>query len=328
MRSSARGHRLRGAARAAVLIAGIAVPRGTSAALPQVDFDRMGKVGLAGSFAGLDILDSSNAPLDFSTSTLFARAADGSLSRLGSTGSGGKIVAGCTIGDTFYFVGTFDNVAGTTAQNIASYSTANDAFNTVGGGLDGSANAVWCDVQNEVLWVGGSFKAPVGSQGLYSGAVAIYTPKNNSWSAPLFGGLTGGSSQVLSISPSVNGNSLLFSGSFVTAFAFENTTQVASNGTNNPNVPASSGATPFSSSLVPYPLTVQGISANPSSSDSRFSDITKILCPSGGDGPGNTWLGEDGTGAQIAIRQFRYLSSAGIRLGQTFVQGRGTKTFS
>ena len=48
--------------------------------LPLVDFNRMGKVGLAGAFAGLDLFsNASTTALSFdpSTSTLLSRSPDG-----------------------------------------------------------------------------------------------------------------------------------------------------------------------------------------------------------------------------------------------------------
>ena len=44
------------------------------AGLPLVDFDRMGKVGVAGAFAGLDVVDNSTSvTFDLSTASLLAR---------------------------------------------------------------------------------------------------------------------------------------------------------------------------------------------------------------------------------------------------------------
>lgn len=75
--------------------------------VPQVDFDRMGTVGLAGAFAGLDLFHNSSVSFDSTTSTLLSRSSDGSLTSLASTNPGGGILAGCTLGDTFYFSGSF-----------------------------------------------------------------------------------------------------------------------------------------------------------------------------------------------------------------------------
>jgi hypothetical protein len=71
---------------------------------PLVDFDRMATVGLVGTFAGLDFVNSSSANVSFdpSTSTLLSRAADGSLTRIASTNAGDLVSAGCAIGNTYY----------------------------------------------------------------------------------------------------------------------------------------------------------------------------------------------------------------------------------
>jgi hypothetical protein len=101
------------------------------------------------------------------------------------------------------------------------------------------------------------------------------------------------------------------------------------NTTNNPNVPFSSGATPFSSSLVPIPLQAAQIEidASPSSTDPQFSNIQNILCPAGPDGPGNTWLAGDDSTVIINVRTFTSLNANGIRLGNTFQPGHGTIGF-
>ncbi|EJD52524.1 hypothetical protein AURDEDRAFT_111189 [Auricularia subglabra TFB-10046 SS5] len=316
------------------LLASLAVagPSGALAALPSVDFDRMGKVGLTGAFAGLDLLDQSAAPfagvpLDPSSSTLFSRGPDGGLTRLGSTNSGGAIAAGCRLDDTFYFAGSFDSFQGTSAKNVASYTISSGVFNALGGsgaGIDGPVDALYCDDNANQVWVGGSFKAPTTGATGFAGGVAIWSPKAKSWSAPPFGGLTGGGASVLSITPNPSSSSLLFAGSFIASFQ-GNGTQVE--GVSNPAVPISSGATTFSSSLVPIPLANAEVSAEPHADDPAFNLPKNILCPKGPDGPDNTWLAGDGQGAQINVRNFKFLSSAGLRLGQTFVDGRGTKTF-
>ncbi|KAI5123973.1 hypothetical protein M0805_006385 [Coniferiporia weirii] len=296
-------------------------PSFASAALPRVDFNRMGNVGLAGTFAGLDLFDNSTSlSFDPTTSTLLSRAVDGSLSRLGSTEAGGKINAGCALGDTIYFAGSFSSINGTSASNVASYTPSQASFSGLGsGGPDGEAKALFCDDSNKKVWVGGTFSSP-------GKAVAIWDTTTNAWSAPPFGGLSGAASEVLSITTNSSAKSLFFAGSFVTTFA--SNSSVVVNGSNNPNVPFSSGATPFSSSLVPIPLQGADITASPSTSDSQFSDINNILCPAGGDGPGSTWFAADGFQAVITVRKFADLNADGIRLGNTFQSDHGTTGFS
>lgn len=288
-------------------------------ALPRVDFDRMGKVGLFGDFAGLDWFnETSSLSLDPSSSSLLSRSSDGSLSRVGSTNSGGSIYDGCALKDVFYVVGQFSSFAGTTAQSIASYTPSSGKVSALGsGGPNGVIRSAYCDVSNNRVWVGGQFSSP-------SSLVAVWNPSSSSWSAPPFGGLpTNNNGQVLSISSNSSGSSLLFAGSFITSFQGG-----VINSTNNPNVPFSSGASPFSSSLVPVPLGNVEVDPASSSSDPSFRDIRNILCPTGDDGPGQSWFALDGTTAVITVRTFSSLSAAGIRLGNTFLNGRGTTAFT
>lgn len=288
------------------------------AALPLVDFDRMGKVGLAGAFAGLDLFaNSSSSSLQFdpSTSTLLSRNNDGSLTRIASTNAGGSILAGCALGDTYYIAGSFSSVGGASAANVASYDPSANTFSSLGSnGPNGEVSAIYCDSTQNNVWIGGSFTSP-------ASAVAIWNTQSKSWSAPPFGGLTG---DVLSITPNASQSSLLFSGSFLATFG---NGSVTLNDTNNPNVPFSAGATPFSSSLVPVPLSNAQISAAASSTEAGFNNITDILCPAGADGSGNTWFGQDGAQAVITVRKFAFLSANGIRIGNTFLDGRGTTGF-
>lgn len=298
------------------------------AALPKVDFDRMGMVGLAGSFAGFDLFDNSSFSFDPSTSTILSRAVDGSLSPIASTNSGGRVLAGCPIGNTFYLGGSFSSIGNTTTSNIVSYTPSSGTFASLASGLDGEVNAMYCDQSGGNVWAGGAFHAPVSASGSsgYKGSVAVYNAKGRSWAPSPFGGLAGAAGRVQSITSNPSASSLYFAGSFLTAFQSSVPTP---NGTNNPNVPFSIGATPFSSSLVPIPLTSAGtqINALPSSTQPQFSNISNVLCPAGADGPGNTWLAQDGSTAQITIRTFQFSTASGLRLGNTFVQGRGTTAF-
>ncbi|KZT42478.1 hypothetical protein SISSUDRAFT_1069414 [Sistotremastrum suecicum HHB10207 ss-3] len=285
----------------------------------------MGLVGLAGSFAGLDFFNSSSPSFDPTTTTLFTRSADGSLLSIAATNPGGQINAGCSLAGKLYFGGSFSSVQGVNASNIVSYDPSKDAFSALGdGGLDGNVTSLYCQTSSNALWVGGTFHGPSTSASSYAGSVAVYFPQNDSWSPPPFAGLDG---PVLSITPSPSSSSLYFAGSFHTTFSSPNNT-VVGNGTNNPNVPFSAGATPFSSSLVPIPLGAAQIDASPSTSQAQFSDIGNILCPAGADGPGNTWLARDASPALITIRTFDFLTANGIRLGNTFVQGRSTTAFT
>ncbi|KAH9942312.1 cortical protein marker for cell polarity-domain-containing protein [Epithele typhae] len=235
----------------------------------------MGTVGVAGAFAGLDVVtNASSVSFDPETASLLSRTADGSLSKIASTNTGGSIFAGCAIDDVFYFAGSFSSVGETTASNVASFA-------------GGSVAALGVNAPNGVFTSPGS-------------AVAVWDVASKAWSAAPFGGLPGASSQRIR----------------------------RANNTNNPAVPFSTGATPFTSSLVPIPLQDAEVDAGPSTTQTGFSNISNILCPAGVDGAGSTWFGSDGGTAVITVRKFSFLSAVGIRLGNTFLNGRGTTAFS
>jgi hypothetical protein len=189
--------------------------------------------------------------------------------------------------------------------------------------LDGNVTAVFCGASNGDIWFGGEFTGPTSGRDGYAGSVAVYTPKGDKWSPPPFAGLNGPVYSIIT-SPS-SSSSILFAGAFQTSFS-AGSANITQN--NNPNVPLSSGATPFSSSLVPIPLRPEDVDASPSSNQKDFANISNILCPAGDDGPGNTWLAQDGFQPHINIQTNSFLTASGIRLGNTFVQGRGTKTFT
>ncbi|EAU91377.1 hypothetical protein CC1G_07412 [Coprinopsis cinerea okayama7 len=300
------------------ILTALAVVNGVLAAVPHVDFDRMGKVALVGAFAGIDLFQNDSVAFDPATSTLFSRDERGSLQRLASTNPGGRILAGCQLADDFYFAGLFSSVNGIDASNIAIYSPKSNQFSTPGsGGTNGEVEALYCDGEENKVWVGGSFSSP-------AAAVAVYNPRSNEWEQPPFGGLTGAQAKVSSITTNSSDSSIFFAGSFVASFGSPRQL----NGTNNPSVPFSTGATPFSSSLVPVPIQDAEIVASPSSGEDGFSDIRNILCPvAEDDGPGNTWFAQDGTTAVITLRAFEFIAANGIRLGNTFISNRGTTEF-
>ncbi|KAJ7072485.1 cortical protein marker for cell polarity-domain-containing protein [Mycena amicta] len=252
----------------------LAIP--THASLPRVDFDRMGKVGLAGAFAGLDLFSNSSIPFDDSVSTLFARACQrlpGPSCILRHRWLDCRLLVRSD--NVLYFAGSFSAIGSTSAANIASYTPASDAFAALGsGGPNGPVDALFCDSKNAKVWAGGSFTTP----GLHHGT------------APPFKGLAGAGGRVFSITS----NSLALLSPLSSPF---------------PSLPP-----PFSS-------------RRPNSDDPNFGDITRILCPAGADGSGNTWFGADGSTSVISINTHTFISASGIRLGNTFQPNHGTTGF-
>ena len=294
---------------------------------PKVDFGRMGVVALGGAFAGLDFYTANPTnTFDSSSSTLLTRASNGTISPIASTNAGGSINAVCGLGNTVYIGGNFSSLSGGSYSHITAYDITSRKLSSLQSGLDGVVHALFCDSSSNELWAGGDFHIPVGADATqYGGSVAVFNIKTSSWNPPGFFGLSGENSSVRVISRgSGSSSALYFAGSFLTAYG----TNTTVNSTNNPNVPYSSGATPFSSSLVPIPLSASDVNANPSSTESGFTDIANILCPSGPDGPGNTWFSQSGVLSHLTILTHKFQNSRGIRLGNTFISNHGTKTFT
>ncbi|KAF8325204.1 cortical protein marker for cell polarity-domain-containing protein [Cantharellus anzutake] len=294
--------------------------------VPRVDFGRMGTVAVAGSFIGLGLY-SSNSTHTFnpSASTLVSRAANGTINSIAWTNVGGSILAGCILNNVLYIGGNFSSLSGQAYANVAAYDLSSRSFRALGSGLDDAVDVLYCDSSASQVWAGGRFRHPVNVDALsYGGSVVVYDVKSSTWQPPAFTGLTGTSPSVRSIVPSSSGSSLYFGGSFTTNYGVNVT---VANGTNNPNVPYSTGASPFSSSLVPLPLAPADVVASPSSSEDGFSNISNIVCPAGPDGPGNTWFSANNARTLITIRTNKYTTARGVRLGNTFLPNHGTRTF-
>lgn len=288
-----------------------------SSSLPQIDFSALGTVGVVGSFAGLQLYDPSLPSNVFSStsSTLLSRIPGGPFTNAGITSSGGKISAICeSPTGSVYVGGLFTSLGGQAASNIAEYNPTAGAFSALGTGLDGEVLALSCN--GTTVYAGGNFSGPVGAAaGLYAGHVAEWTIASKSWSHLPFIGLNG---PVNSITPSSDGKSIFFGGNFSTTFT---------NSSSNVNATVVTFPS-LGSSLVPITLNGSQFSASPSSFLDGFGNPQNVFCPAAADGPGDSWLLTDGSQGLFNVELYRPLLVRGIRLGNTFYQGRGTTNFS
>lgn len=299
--------------------------------LPQVDFSRMGNVGLGGSFSGLDWWSgstSANPSLPFSTDgdTVFVKSDSGAYKTLGSTNPGGEVNSVCwsnsTGGNgTLYIGGRFSSISGTTSANIIAYSLSSSSFQAVSPGLSGPVNDLYCDNTHGDVWVGGSFNAPSGS----GGNIGRWSIASSSWAAVDFGGLNG---PVESISS--NGNSIYFAGAFSTTYLSNSTANTTSiNITSIPSAPNGTSTTGNSGYFTPATLPpISSASGNltvnvgPSTSQSKYSDPNVLLCPGSG-----AWLARDGSIANVDLLGYNFWRATGVRVSNALVEGRGTKMF-
>ncbi|ORY24305.1 hypothetical protein BCR39DRAFT_326154 [Naematelia encephala] len=302
--------------------------------IPQVDFSRMGSVGLGGSFSGLDWWSSSSPFASSSTSatfstdgdTVFVRQANGSYAVLGSTNSGGTINALCwsnssasdSSNGTLYIGGSFSSIGSTSSSNIVACSLSDNTFQSLSDGVSGPVNTLYCDNTNSEVWVGGSFNS--------SGNLALWSIASSAWTEIPFGGLNGPVEDISS-----NGSSIYFSGAFTTSYLSNSSSLVntTSNFTSAQSAPSNTSTVGHSGYLTP--VTMPSISssagnltitAGPSTNQKQYSDADVLLCPGRG-----TWLAENNTVAQVDVKGYNYWIATGARVANAHVEGRGATAF-
>ncbi|SNX84709.1 uncharacterized protein MEPE_03418 [Melanopsichium pennsylvanicum] len=310
------------------LLLTVAIPSASAsiANFPSIDFDLLGAVSIAGSFAGIELWNqtgtsaTTNATYDPAASSLLSRASNGTINLVSATEEGGTIRAICQMQsspNTVYVAGDFLSIGGTSVSNIAAYDPSANTFDNMAGGLDGTVQAVYCDNQHNQVIAGGSFSGPVNAKtDRYLGNVAQWDAAALTWNPVDFGGLNG---PVNTITAGGNNSLIRFGGSFDTKFASVGSNGIAS-GTNT-------SASSLTAALAPLSLGQVEFVGGPSSSDAGFNNPAQILCPQGPDGSGNSYLFEDGVEGRLTARAFRALNVRAIRLGNTLVDGRGTRTF-
>lgn len=286
--------------------------------LPNIDFGALGTVGVVGSFAGLSFYDVENAAVSYAPTsvTIVSRSSTGELRQIGATNEGGNVSAMCqTPSGSLYIGGIFTSIHGVSASNIASYDPATDTFAALGAGLDGEVRALSCD--DTTVYAGGDFNGPAGDAA-FAGNVGMWSVATSSWAPLPFAGLNG---PVETIMPSEDKRSLFFGGSFSTVFS--NSSSSASLPSSN----ASASIPSLGSSLVPISLNASDYWASPTTYTSGFGRPEYTFCPRHGDGVGASWLLVDNAAGFFIARLYRPLRARGIRLGNTFYEGRGTRNF-
>ncbi|GAA5897776.1 Rax2p [Sporobolomyces salmoneus] len=294
-----------------------------SSSFPKVDFSSLGTVAVVGSFAGLSLYDPTNPPptFDASRSTVLARRTDGTLTKVGQTDEGGSIDTVCQSPDgTLYVGGNFTRVDDIGAVNIARYDLEGRRWETMGNGLDGQVRALSCN--GSTVYAGGEF-GPVSEGG--GPNVAAWSTEEQNWVDLPFYGFDGA---VETIDSSRDGQSVFFGGSFSTTFS--NSTSTTTTGSSSVANPDAAGNLypSLGSSLSPISLNQSDYWASPTTYTSGFGRPEYVFCPKKEDGIGSSWLLVDGAVGFFIVRLYRELNVRGIRLGNTFYEGRGTRNFS
>ena len=275
----------------------------TPAPPANVDFSRLGKVGIAGDFTGISLYEyeGQNINTSFSNGSdaLLAQLPNGAFASLAS--SDASIQSMCTYtrsnGDVAGVIigGNFTSLDREEAQSVALFDLDSGNITTLDG-LEGQVNAMLCDQDTDRVYLGGKFKMDDSTN-------AVAWNLDDGWDNLPFAGFNGA---VSSITRASNGH-IIFGGSFT---GLGNTT--TSNSTDEQMI-----------NIFDANITATG-----SATTDGFSDPRNIVCNiDGADGAGNTWLLADGTpGSWEANFDFGFRPSR-LRLRNAREDDRGTKTW-
>ncbi|KAL2159325.1 hypothetical protein VTH06DRAFT_2760 [Thermothelomyces fergusii] len=275
---------------------------------PNLDLSQLGRVVLAGDYSGISLYqfeEQSEQTLQRNGSEqLLARAPNGAFVPIVHTDATIRAMCDLDTGDGTVVVlgGNFTSIRGPGPREKARQSSAIALFDPSTGavtplpGVSGQVNALLCDQDKKMVYLGGSF---VGANS--TNALAM----NSDWelvNLP-FAGFNG---PVTSIVKASDGN-IIFGGSFT--------------GLGNASAPS----TPDGQVINLSSATVTSAS---STAAEGFSDPRNIICQtSGEDGPGKTWLLQDNTRGFWNARFRHGFRPTKLRLYNTHQDGRGTKTW-
>jgi hypothetical protein len=280
----------------------------TPAPAANLDLSQLGRVALAGDFSGISLYqfeEQNEQPFRTNGSEeLLARMPNGVFAAIVKTDA--TIRTMCTFdtgnGTVVVMGGNFTSIRGSDSGATAQQSAAMALFDpataaiTPIDGLSGQVNALFCDPDQDTVYVGGTF---VGA----NSTNALAWDGSRGWVNLPFAGFNG---PVTSITKASNGN-IIFGGSFT--------------GLGNASTPS----TPDGQIVN---LATASITAGFSSTVQGFSDPKNVICKtSGEDGAGNTWLLADNTPGFWQAK-FKYgFRPTKLRLYNTRQDGRGTKTW-
>lgn len=268
---------------------------------PNLELSQLGRIGLAGDFAGVSLYKyEGQGPGGGSNGnqSVLGRYPDGGFGSLAE--SDGVIHALCPFvmdGELAGVIvaGNFTSLGGLESQGVALFNP-NTSEVTPLPGISGQVNTLYCDDESNTVYVGGNFKGANSTNGIAWVGTA-------GWTNLPFLGFNG---PVTSIIKANNGK-MVFGGSFTglgNATVLEEEHQQVIN------------------------LSSAEISSEGSTSVPGYNDPKNVVCKtSGTDGPGNTWLLEDGQpGAWKAEFGYGFQPSK-LTLWNTHQDGRGTKTW-
>ncbi|KAJ2798080.1 hypothetical protein H4R20_004949, partial [Coemansia guatemalensis] len=275
-----------------------------------------GSIGIVGAFNGVSSFspDSPGSALSLNSSmTSFVALSQNAVELLAAGSSTGDVAAACALykrDGTFakaYFGGTISMLNSTTLGYVFGVDAAGN-IDAMTGGVNGPVNALYCDDKTQLVYVGGNFTNTASGlttsvatmRSLSTGGLAVYQASEGTWQALSFHGVDGPVFDFTKMKDNVYA---------VGAFSatVDNATYVALD-------------------TQPVDLSSCTITGGNSAETAGFNDPHNIICTTGTESAGNTWLMRDKLPGYYRI-DFPFKTTPSLlRLMNTRYQGRGTKT--
>ncbi|KAK9365717.1 cortical protein marker for cell polarity-domain-containing protein [Lipomyces kononenkoae] len=269
-----------------------------SVTLPDVDISALGQIGIVGDFRGVSLYQFSGQQNSSVTST------DSLLVDLPSNvvfefdESDGTINSMCTMGDSIYIGGNFTRIGDSQINSVARINSSTGDVYDLYNGLLGAVNVAYCDLNNSIVYFGGSF----------TNNVAIWNASSDSWEVVPFGGLYGGPVNAI---VERNGN-IIFGGKFLGIGNSSSTASVLAG---------------EESQMQLVNMKTANISAQGSTSNRPYDNPKSVVCSNNISAADSTWLLEDGLPG-VWTASFAYdIQPTRLRIRNADAGGHGTKTF-
>ncbi|KAI8988035.1 cortical protein marker for cell polarity-domain-containing protein [Mycotypha africana] len=292
-----------------LLTTAINFSRATYVTHPEINFNPIKALGIAGSYSGISLYKDTEqlTQIEKSTSSVISLTANDTLKLIASSNINGEIFDTCVLSDsTLYIAGKFSTISGHTVNNIASIDLSNYNIKSLQYGLDGPVYSLYCDSDHQAVYAGGSFRAPISSSMVhytdslakYGGSIAVW--KNNEWNALPWKGMNGPVYSILKKST----DSILFGGKF----------DITTDGQMY-HAPASH----------PIALSADYVTANSTASNSAVPGT--IVCADAFNK--KPWILADGTRGTMEITFVEYnVNPSLIRIANSKLDNHKTKEFS
>jgi hypothetical protein len=198
---------------------------------PPAIVNNIGRMGLAGQYSGISQYTYVGQQAQTDTTPYF----DSIISQLDSDEfihhgtTDGRVNDRCQIDEMVYLTGNFTKVGSkSTPGGLLAFNASSGEFAPIDRNFNGTISTLYCDTSNKTIYAGGNFTFKNAS------GVAVFTPADNSWSLPEFGGFATGA-HVNSIT--YFNRNIIFGGQF-SGLANESYTNLNSNTNSTSNVTA------------------------------------------------------------------------------------------